>query len=74
MLIKLAWRNLWRNKMRTSIMLGAMVFGLLGVSLMMGFMTGLIDSMLKNAISWQTSHVQVDGISQYSPSSLSFYT
>lgn len=59
MLIKLAWRNLWRNKMRTSIMLGAMVFGLLGVSLMMGFMTGLIDSMLKNAISWQTSHVQV---------------
>ncbi|SON48727.1 ABC transporter permease [Vibrio tapetis] len=59
MLIKLAWRNLWRNKMRTSIMLGAMVFGLLGVSLMMGFMTGLVDSMLKNAISWQTSHVQV---------------
>ncbi|MGR5236895.1 ABC transporter permease [Vibrio alfacsensis] len=59
MLIKLAWRNLWRNKLRTSIMLGAMVFGLMGVVAMMGFMNGLVDSMIKNAISWQTSHLQI---------------
>lgn len=59
MLIKLAWRNLWRNKIRTGIMLGAMVFGLLGVVSIMGFMNGLMDSMLSNAISWQTSHVQI---------------
>ncbi|WP_322804807.1 FtsX-like permease family protein [Vibrio alfacsensis] len=59
MLVKLAWRNLWRNKLRTSIMLGAMVFGLVGVVVMMGFMNGLVDSMIKNAIAWQTSHLQV---------------
>lgn len=59
MLVKLAWRNLWRNKLRTSIMLGAMVFGLMGVVAMMGFMNGLVNSMIKNAISWQTSHLQI---------------
>lgn len=59
MLVKLAWRNLWRNKLRTSIMLGAMVFGLMGVVAMMGFMNGLVDSMIKNAISWQTSNLQI---------------
>ncbi|UYI49317.1 ABC transporter permease [Vibrio natriegens] len=59
MLIKLAWRNLWRNKLRTSIMIGAMVFGLMGVIAMIGFMNGLVDSMIKNAISWQTSHLQI---------------
>lgn len=59
MLVKLAWRNLWRNKLRTAIILGAMVFGLVGVTAMMGFMTGFVDSMLSNAIRWQTSHLQI---------------
>jgi ABC-type lipoprotein release transport system permease subunit len=59
MLIKLAWRNLWRNKIRTAIMMGAMVFGLMGVVAMIGFMNGLVDSMIKNAITWQTSHLQI---------------
>lgn len=59
MLAKLAWRNLWRNKLRTSIMLGAIIFGLVGVVAMMAFMTGLINSMVDNAIAWQTSHIQI---------------
>ncbi len=59
MLIKLAWRNVWRNKLRTSIMMGAMVCGLMGVIAMIGFMNGLVDSMIKNAIAWQTSHLQL---------------
>jgi len=59
MLLKLAWRNLWRNKLRTSIILLAMVVGLMGVISMMGFMTGMMDSMLHNAITWQTSHLQI---------------
>ncbi len=59
MLIKLAWRNLWRNKIRTSIMIGTMMFGLMGVVAMIGFMNGLVDSMIKNAIAWQTSHLQI---------------
>ena len=41
MLVKLAWRNLWRNKLRTGIMLSAMVFGLMGVVAMMGFLSGM---------------------------------
>lgn len=59
MLVKLAWRNLWRNKLRTGIMLGAMVFGLMGVVSMMGFISGLYGSMIHNAIMWQTSHIQI---------------
>lgn len=59
MLIKLAWRNLWRNKLRTAIMLSAMVFGLLGVILMMGFMNAIGQSLVGNVISYQTSHLQI---------------
>nr|WP_300177889.1 hypothetical protein [uncultured Aliivibrio sp.] len=59
MLLKLAWCNVWRNKLRTSIMIGAMVFGMVGVILMMGFMNGIIDNLVKNAIQWQTSHIQI---------------
>ncbi len=59
MLVKLAWRNLWRNKLRTTIMLGAMTFGLLGVILMIGFTNGLYGNMIQNAIAWQTSHLQI---------------
>lgn len=59
MLLKLAWRNLWRNKLRTSIMLCAIVVGLGGVALLMGFMTGMTDNMVSNAIRWQTSHIQI---------------
>lgn len=40
-------------------MIGAMVFGLMGVVAMIGFMNGLVDSMIKNAITWQTSHLQI---------------
>ncbi|MBW8184321.1 ABC transporter permease [Shewanella nanhaiensis] len=58
-IVKLAWRNLWRNKIRTGIMLASMVFGLMGVVTMMGFLSGMYVSMIDNAIAWQTSHVQV---------------
>ncbi|MGE6651022.1 ABC transporter permease [Shewanella colwelliana] len=59
MVIKLAWRNLWRNKIRTSTMVCAMVFGLMGVVAMMGFMSGMYGNMIDNAIAWQTSHIQI---------------
>ncbi|SHI14871.1 ABC transporter permease [Ferrimonas marina] len=58
-LLTLAWRNLWRNKLRTSIMLGAVVFGLIGVVAMIGFIAGLYGNMIQNAIAWQTSQLQV---------------
>ncbi|QYJ87268.1 ABC transporter permease [Shewanella mesophila] len=59
MIIKLAWRNLWRNKIRTTTMVCAMVFGLMGVVAMMGFMSGMYGNMIDNAIAWQVSHVQI---------------
>lgn len=40
-------------------MLGAMIFGVVGVMLMMGFMNGIIDNLVKNTIQWQTSHIQI---------------
>lgn len=59
MLIKLAWRNLWRNPIRTCSMLAAMIFGLLGVVTLMGFLSGMYANMVKNAIDWQTQHIQI---------------
>lgn len=59
MLVKLAWRNLWRNKLRTSIVLGAMIFGLTSVTTMIGFMNGMLDNMTSNAINWKSSHLQI---------------
>lgn len=59
MLMKLAWKNVWRNKLRSSIMVAAMVFGLLGVVLMVGFVRAMTFNMLENAIKYQTAHLQV---------------
>ena len=59
MLATLAWRNVWRNKLRSGIMMAAMIFGLLGVVLMVGFVQAMTDSMVDNAIRFQTAHLQV---------------
>ena len=40
-------------------MVAAMVFGLLGVILMVGFVKALTDNMLENAIKYQTAHLQI---------------
>ncbi|GAA4876463.1 ABC transporter permease [Ferrimonas pelagia] len=58
-MVKLAWRNLWRNKLRTGILLSAIVFGLVGVIAMMGFITGMYSNMIQNGIAWQTSQLQI---------------
>ena len=59
MLFKLAWKNVWRNRLRSGIMVAAMVFGLLGVILMVGFVKAMTDNMLENAIKYQTAHLQI---------------
>ena len=59
MLLKLAWKNVWRNRLRSGIMVAAMVFGLLGVVLMVGFVRAMTTNMLENAIKYQTAHLQV---------------
>ncbi len=59
MLLKLAWKNVWRNRLRSGIMVAAMVFGLLGLILMVGFVKAMTDNMLENAIKYQTAHLQI---------------
>jgi len=59
MLLKLAWKNVWRNRLRSGIMVASMVFGLLGVVLMVGFVRAMTLNMLENAIKYQTAHLQV---------------
>ncbi len=59
MLLKLAWKNVWRNRLRSGIMVAAMIFGLLGVVLMVGFVRAMTLNMLENAIKYDTAHLQV---------------
>jgi ABC-type lipoprotein release transport system permease subunit len=59
MLIRLAWRNVWRNRLRSATMIIATLFGLLGVLLMVGFVTAMTENMIDNAIRLQTSHLQI---------------
>lgn len=59
MLVTLAWRNVWRNQLRSFIMMAAMVFGLLGVVLMVGFVRAMTVNMVENAIKYQTAHLQI---------------
>ena len=59
MLVTLAWRNVWRNRLRSSIMMAAMVFGLIGVVLMVGFVRAMTVNMVENAIKYQTAHLQI---------------
>ena len=59
MLLTLAWRNVWRNRLRSAIMMGAMIFGLLGVVLMVGFVRATTVNMIENAIKYQTAHLQI---------------
>jgi ABC-type lipoprotein release transport system permease subunit len=59
MLMTLAWRNVWRNRLRSFIMMAAMIFGLLGVVLMVGFVRAMTVNMIENAIKYQTGHLQI---------------
>ena len=59
MLVTLAWRNVWRNRLRSFIMMAAMIFGLLGVVLMVGFVRAMTVNMIENAIKYQTGHLQI---------------
>jgi ABC-type lipoprotein release transport system permease subunit len=59
MIVSLAWRNVWRNKLRSGIIIGSMVFGLLGLVLMVGFVQAMVKNMVENAIKFNTGHLQI---------------
>jgi len=57
--IQLAWRNIWRNSKRTAVILTAVVIGVWTMIFLGGTMSGMYESMVKNALSVLTGHIQI---------------
>ena len=58
-LLKMAWLNIWRNKRRAVILLCAMIVGLVGVLLLIGFINSWMDSMITSAVQSYEGHVKI---------------
>jgi ABC-type lipoprotein release transport system permease subunit len=56
---QLAWRNIWRNPKRTAIILIAVFIGVWTMIFLGGTMSGMYDSMVENALSTLTGHIQI---------------
>ncbi len=50
MIIRIGWRNLWRNPRRTSIILTAIIVGLVSMVFFSAFARGMMEGIVKNAI------------------------
>ncbi len=55
----MAWRNIWRQKKRSYLVMATALVGMLGVTIMMGWVNGLFDAMLTGAIDTGLGHIQV---------------
>jgi len=58
-LIILSWRNIWRNRRRSIVMLAAIIVGVWAMIFMNALMRGMVDQMIKDAVSNLTGHVQI---------------
>lgn len=58
-MIILAWKNIWRNPTRSLIMLTAIVIGVISGSLFTAFYNGMIYQRINDAISNETSNIQI---------------
>jgi len=58
-MILLAWKNIWRNPTRSMIMLVAIVIGVTSGSLFTAFYNGMIYQRINDAISNETSNIQI---------------
>ena len=59
MLLKIAWRNIWRVPIRSFVVIGAVAVGVWAVISLMSFSFGIVESYVRNAIRYQTSHIQL---------------
>ncbi|MEM7104379.1 MAG: FtsX-like permease family protein [Bacteroidota bacterium] len=59
MILKLAWRNIWRVKSRSFVVIGAVTIGIWAVLFLVGYMLGTVNTLIKNSIENQVSHLQV---------------
>lgn len=55
----IAWKNIWRNKIRSLVIIMAISFGLLGGVFSSAVMKGMADQRVKEAVSRETSHIQI---------------
>ncbi len=61
-MIKLAWKNIWRNKTRSSIILCAIIIGVISGTLFTAFYNGMIYQRIEAAIANETSNIQIHSI------------
>lgn len=59
MIIKIAWKNIWRNKLRSSVVILAVIIGLVGGIFVASLMKGMTNTRIKNAIENEVSDIQI---------------
>lgn len=58
-IITIAWRNIWRNRTRSSVVIIAIMIGLVGGIFLMSFGFGLQEGRIRSIIENQISHIQI---------------
>lgn len=59
MLLSIAWKNVWRNRMRSLIVMIAVTIGMIGGIFSSAVFKGMSDQRVKEAIKYETSHIQI---------------
>ncbi|MDN5200015.1 ABC transporter permease [Fulvivirgaceae bacterium BMA10] len=59
MLFFIAWRNVWRQRIRSLVIIMAMIVGVWGLTLAIGFINAFTDSYLDNIVKYELAHMQV---------------
>ncbi len=59
MLFKIAYRNIWRNPLRSWVVIIAIALGVWAVLLILGYVNGMTQSYVNNAIREDLSHLQI---------------
>jgi len=59
MIWAIAWRNIWRNKLRSIVIIIAVALGIFAGVFTWAFYRGLVVQRIQNAISTESSHIQI---------------
>jgi len=59
MILSIAWKNIWRNRMRSLIVMIAVTIGMIGGIFSSAVFKGMSDQRVKEAIQYETSHIQI---------------
>ncbi|MEM7511059.1 MAG: FtsX-like permease family protein [Bacteroidota bacterium] len=58
-IITIAWRNIWRNRTRSSVVIIAIMIGLIGGIFLISFGFGMQEGRTRSIIETQISHIQI---------------